>query len=47
MPLHKILVESDLVSGEETVGVRPGFPIQGVALLMGNDLAGRKVLVTH
>lgn len=33
--------------GEETVGVRPGFPIQGVALLMGNDLAGRKVLVTH
>lgn len=44
--LHKILIESDLVSGEVAVGVRSGFPFQGVAFLMGNDLAGGKVLVT-
>ena len=43
VPLHKILVESDLVSGE---GERPGFLIKEVAFLMGNDLAGGKVLVT-
>lgn len=46
VPLHKIFVESDLVSAEVTVGVHPGFPIKGVSFLMGNDLAGGKVLVT-
>lgn len=28
------------------MGVRPAFPMQGVAFLMGSDLAGGKVLVT-
>lgn len=46
VPLHKVCVESDLVSGEMIVGVRPSFPIQGVSFLLGNDLAGGKVLVT-
>lgn len=45
VPLHRVCVESDLVSGEVSVGVRPGFPIKGIAFLMGNDLAGGKVLV--
>ena len=35
--LHKILVESGLVSGELAVGVCQGLPIKGVAFLMGND----------
>jgi hypothetical protein len=26
------------------VGVRPTFPIQGVSLLLGNDLAGSEVI---
>lgn len=43
VPLHKILVESNLVLGEIAVGVRPCYPIQGVSFLMGNDLAGGKV----
>lgn len=45
VPLHKILVEPDLVSGEVTVVVCPGFLVQGVAFLMGEDLACGKVLV--
>ena len=35
LPLHKILVKLDLVSGEIDVGVHPGFPVKGVAFLMG------------
>lgn len=44
--LHKVCVKSDLVSGEVNVEVHPRFPIQGVSFLLGNDLAGGKVLVT-
>lgn len=46
VPSHKILEESDLVSGEVPVGARPGFLIKGVSFLMGNELARGKVLVT-
>ena len=44
VPLHKIHLQSDLVSGPVTVGVRHSFPIEGVSMLLGNDLAGRKVV---
>ena len=44
-PLHTVHLESDLVSGPVVVGVRPCFPIEGVSFLLGNDLAGGKVLV--
>ena len=44
VPLHKIHLKSDLITGSVTVGVRPTLPIQGVALLLGNDLAGGKVV---
>ncbi|XP_071059089.1 uncharacterized protein [Pseudochaenichthys georgianus] len=44
-PLHNIHLESDLVTGPVTVGVRPCFPIEGVDLVLGNDLAGGRVLV--
>ena len=30
VPLHKICIKSDLVSGEVTVGVRPTLPVKGV-----------------
>lgn len=46
VPLHRIVIHSDLWSGDAIVGVRPGFPISGVSVIMGNDLAGGKVLVT-
>lgn len=44
-PLHNILLKSDLVSGNVAVGVCHNFPVKGVSLILGNDLAGR-VLVT-
>ena len=44
VPLHKVSLESDLISGPVVVGVRPTLPIQGVSLIPGNDLAGGKVI---
>ncbi|KAL5021229.1 hypothetical protein ScPMuIL_000384 [Solemya velum] len=35
----------NLVTGPVTIGVRPELPIEGVSLILGNDLAGEKVRV--
>ena len=45
VPLHKVELKSDLVSGLVVVGVRPTLPIEGISLLLGNDLAGEKIIV--
>ena len=45
VPLHVVELKSDFVCGSVTVGVRPTLPIEGVSLLLGNDLAGDKVIV--
>ena len=39
VPLHQVNLKSDLVSGTVTVGARPSLPIEGVHLILGNDLA--------
>ena len=44
VPMHTIYLKSDLVSGTVVVGLRPTLPIQGVSLILGNDLAGEKVI---
>ncbi|KAJ8046965.1 hypothetical protein HOLleu_05822 [Holothuria leucospilota] len=44
VPLHKINLKSDLTSGSVIVGVRPTLPVKGVSLLLGNALAGGKVV---
>ena len=44
VPLHNIKLKSDLVSGPVTVGIRPTLPVEGISLLLGNDLAGEKVV---
>ena len=44
VPLHKIRLESDLVTGQVDVAVAPVLPVAGVQLLLGNDLAGSKVV---
>ena len=44
VPLHKVNLVSDLVTGSVVVGTRPTLPIKGVSLLLGNDLAGGKVV---
>ena len=33
------------MSGPIIVGVQPTLPVEGVSLLLGNDLAGAKVMV--
>ena len=44
VPLHMINLKSDLISGAVIFGVRPELPVKGVSMLLGNDLAGDKVL---
>ena len=45
VPLHDIYWSSDLVKGPVAVGIRQTLPVKGVHLLLGNDLAGVKVVV--
>ena len=45
VPLYNIYLSSDLVTGLVAVGIRPCLPLKGVQLLLGNDLAGDKVVV--
>ena len=38
-------MSSDLVTGHVVIGITPSLPFKGVHLLLGNDLAGDKVVV--
>ena len=42
---HNIYLSSDLVNGPVANGIRQTLPFKGVHLLLGNDLAGDKVVV--
>jgi len=42
--LHKVYLSSYLVSGIVTVRVHPTLPFEGVSFILGNDLAGEKVV---
>lgn len=44
VPLHTVYLESNLVNGMVTVGLIPSLPHEGISLLLGNDLAGGKVM---
>lgn len=43
VPMHKLILECGFVKGEVTIGVRPALPVQGVHILLGNQLAGSHV----
>lgn len=45
-PLHLVHLNSNLVSGNFKIAVRPQLPIAGVDLILGNDVAGGKVFST-
>lgn len=45
VPLHIVHLSTNFVSGPVMVGVRPSLPVPGISLLLGNDLAGDKVMV--
>ena len=42
-PLHRFSLSCALVKGQVSMGVRPSLPVPGVAIVLGNDLAGNKV----
>lgn len=43
VPLHTVFLKSDLVTGQAQIGVRSELPVEGVSIILGNDLAGGKV----
>lgn len=43
-PLHCVHIRSSLINGFFKVAVRPALPINGVDVIVGNDLAGGKVM---
>lgn len=45
-PLHKVFLESKIVNGAIVVGIVSSLPAEGVAFVLGNDLAGTRVCVT-
>ena len=45
VPLHNIYLFSDLVKGPVAVGIRQTLTFKGVYLLLGDDVAGDKVVV--
>ena len=44
VPLYDIELSSGLVSGLVTVGIVTKLPVRGISMLLGNDLAGEKVV---
>ena len=46
VPLHNVYLSSNIVSGLVTLGIRSSLPFDGVHLLLRNDLAGDKVVVS-
>ncbi|KAL0153620.1 hypothetical protein M9458_051100, partial [Cirrhinus mrigala] len=43
VPVHVVHLKSDLVTGTVLLWVRSELPVEGVSLILGNDLAGGKV----
>ncbi|XP_067871212.1 uncharacterized protein [Heterodontus francisci] len=46
IPLHRVHLECNLVSGPVTIGIVPSLPVDRVDLLLGNDLAGMKMVAS-
>ena len=45
VPLHEVNIKSSLINGNIVIGIRPSLPVEGISLILGNDLAGEKVMV--
>ncbi len=43
-PMHHVHLQSDLCTGFMRVAVCPSLPVKGVDFILGNDLAGGKVM---
>ena len=44
-PLHKVNIKSSLINGNIVINMRPSLPVEGIPLILGNDLAGERVMV--
>ena len=47
VPLHKVILNCNIVSGPVILGVRHSLPVKGIDLILGNDLAGEKGPLYH
>ena len=45
VPLHEVNIKSSLINGNIVIGMRPSLPVEGISLILRNDLAGEKVMV--
>ena len=45
VPLHEVNINSSLINGNIVIGIIPSLPVGGISLILGNDLAGEKVMV--
>ena len=45
VPLHRLVLQSDLVCGKVMAGVRPFLPVEGLSVILVNDLAGARPCV--
>ena len=45
VPLHEVNIKSSLINGNIVIGMRPSLPVEGISVILGNDLAGEKVMV--
>ena len=45
VPLNEVNIKSSLINGNIVIGMRPSLPVEGISLILGNDLAGEKVMV--
>ena len=44
VPLHEVNIKSSLINGNIVIGMRPSLPVEGISLILGNDLAGERVI---
>ncbi len=44
VPLHRVHLQSELCTGFVRVAVCPSLPVKGVDFILGNDLAGGKIM---
>ena len=45
VPLHEVNIKSSLINDNIVICMTPSLPVEGISLILGNDLAGEKVMV--
>ena len=45
VPLPEVNIKFSLINGNIVIEMRPSLPAEGISLILGNDLAGEKVMV--